>query len=48
MIRILSGQDQTSEGVQWYFGGSTVVPIPPALLLFGSGLAALFGMARRK
>lgn len=48
MIRILSGQDQLSEGVQWYFGGSAVVPVPPALLLFGSGLAALFGMGRRR
>jgi len=30
------------------FGNSTVVPIPPAFWLFGSGLLGLVGMARRK
>ncbi|MDJ0926622.1 MAG: hypothetical protein QNJ73_03140 [Gammaproteobacteria bacterium] len=39
MIRILSGQDQLSEGVQWYFGGN--VPVPGAVWLFLGGLAAL-------
>jgi len=32
----------------YYAVGSQVVPIPPALWLFGSGLLGLVGMARRK
>jgi len=31
-----------------FFGGSTVVPVPAALWLFGSGLLGLIGIARRK
>jgi hypothetical protein len=31
-----------------FFGGSTVVPVPAAVWLFGSGLLGLIGIARRK
>jgi len=47
MIRILSGQDQLTEGVQWYFGGAESIPLPGAVWLFASGLL-LLGKLRRK
>ena len=48
IVRILSGQDQLSEGVQWYFAGSASIPVPPAVWLLGSGLLGLIGLARRR
>lgn len=48
LIRILSGQEQPSEGVQFYFGGSAPVPLPAGLWLFLTGLvAATARFARR-
>ncbi len=41
MIRILSGQDQLSEGVQWYFGAAESIPLPGAAWLFASALGFL-------
>jgi hypothetical protein len=43
-------QDQdpgAGEVTSAYFGGTTVVPVPAAVWLFGSGLAALGWMRRR-
>ena len=48
MIRILSAQEQTSEGIQHYFGASaSVIPLPGAAWLFVGGLLTLGGFSRR-
>lgn len=47
----LNHQDQDLENSlqdQHFLVRATVVPLPPALLLFGSGLLGLFGISRRK
>lgn len=41
-FQILSGSGA------YYPGGTSVVPVPPAVWLFGSGLIGLIGIARRK
>ena len=40
--------DQTGVGFSGFVEQQTVVPVPAAVWLFGSGLLGLVGMARRK
>lgn len=44
----IAGFDETNGITSAQFAGSTVVPIPAAVWLFGSGLISLVGVARRK
>jgi len=44
----IAGFDTTNGVTSAQFAGSTVVPVPAALWLFGSGLLGLVGIARRK
>ena len=46
--RYLSASSLGSDGTQIIFGNPVPVPLPPALLLLGSGLAWLAGLRRRK
>jgi len=44
----LAGFADTNGVTSAWFGGSTVVPVPAAVWLFGSGLLGLVGIARRR
>ena len=44
----IAGFDTINGVTSAKFAGSTVVPVPAAVWLFGSGLIGLFGIARRK
>ena len=44
----LAGSDAYAAPVSWLLVRPTVVPVPAAVWLFGSGLIGLIGVARRK
>lgn len=46
-VRILGGPDMVA-GIDNYKATAPVIPIPPAVWLFGSGLVGLIAVARRK